>query len=331
MGKKQHTRSKAPASEPAAPPPAAPLTQFGQFRILPVTMPSLLVANEPLSSFANHERPATTPVTVEHHLFIRPHEPRKVSPGLPNGRTLFVVNIPSDATIRHFSRLFRRCGKLESIVWQEGSTVNGVHRSGSQAHVVFEDEEGLERAVALKTRRRVWSDEVDEDASTLAVTPADEDDEGVPSSASAEQRQREQQPQRRGLTKWVAQHFESRPRLAQLQLETDTTLVAFEDAEREARLAIEDQRNVPDEDGFVTVVRGRGRKNTNMDGQGASVSAARPEDLKKLKPKKKELVDFYRFQMRETKRNQLADLRRKFEEDKERIVALRANRRFKPY
>ncbi|KAJ3280214.1 Ribosomal RNA-processing protein 7 A, partial [Borealophlyctis nickersoniae] len=99
----------------------------------------------------------------------------------------------------------------------------------------------------------------------------------------------------------------------------------------QARLAQERARNVPDEDGFVLVTRARGRRNTNADASGATVTAARPEEVKKLKPKKKELVDFYRFQMRESKRNQLADLRRKFEEDKKKIAALKANRRFKPY
>lgn len=42
---------------------------------------------------------------------------------------------------------------------------------------------------------------------------------------------------------------------------------------------------------------------------------------------------FYRFQVRETKRQRLAELRRKFEEDKERLdrlKAARSSRKFKP-
>eukprot|EP00735_Rhodelphis_limneticus_P009131 TRINITY_DN2557_c0_g1::TRINITY_DN2557_c0_g1_i1::g.19345::m.19345 TRINITY_DN2557_c0_g1::TRINITY_DN2557_c0_g1_i1::g.19345 ORF type:complete len:297 (+),score=32.55,sp/Q5RA17/RRP7A_PONAB/55.81/8e-07,RRP7/PF12923.2/1.1e+03,RRP7/PF12923.2/4.5e-11,RRP7/PF12923.2/7.6e-16,DUF2967/PF11179.3/0.0017,Cortex-I_coil/PF09304.5/0.06,Cortex-I_coil/PF09304.5/4.8e+02,PIN_2/PF10130.4/0.15,PIN_2/PF10130.4/1.2e+04 TRINITY_DN2557_c0_g1_i1:28-891(+) len=43
------------------------------------------------------------------------------------------------------------------------------------------------------------------------------------------------------------------------------------------------------------------------------------------------LGDFYRFQKREVKRQELVTLREKFEEDKKRLTALRAERRARPY
>lgn len=75
----------------------------------------------------------------------------------------------------------------------------------------------------------------------------------------------------------------------------------FESEERKAREERERMRNVPDEDGFVTVVRSG--KKTNNDGQGGSVLALKREDAEKLKPKEKKLLDFYRFQIRERKRD----------------------------
>lgn len=75
----------------------------------------------------------------------------------------------------------------------------------------------------------------------------------------------------------------------------------FDDEERSARELKDSIRNVPDEDGFVTVSR-KGRK-TNSDIKGGSVSALRKEDADKLKPKEQGFVDFYRFQMREKKRD----------------------------
>lgn len=266
------------------------LPQFAQFRILPLTVLPVAVTTDPLSSFSYHAMPKTKPLPVFHHLFIRAHETRNGDSSFPKGRTLFVVNIPADASERHFARLFRRCGKIERVVWKDYiGQWSDVHPTGSQAHIVFENEGAVEKAIGMKKRKRVWSDELEQNDET-AVMNDDTDDRKV------------EQP-RIGLAKWLAQHFSSRPNLADLQREVDTSLVAFEDAEREARIAAERLRNVPDEDGFVKVVRGRGRRNTNMDGQGASVTAARPEEVKKLKPKKKELIDFYRFQMRETKRN----------------------------
>jgi len=49
------------------------------------------------------------------------------------------------------------------------------------------------------------------------------------------------------------------------------------------------------------------------------------------KKKKYELVNFYSFQRREAKREQLAKLREKFEEDKARIEKMKAARKFKPW
>ncbi|CAG8817060.1 25808_t:CDS:2, partial [Dentiscutata erythropus] len=73
-----------------------------------------------------------------------------------------------------------------------------------------------------------------------------------------------------------------------------------------------------------------GKRNANTDGT-ITVTAAKPEEIKNLKPKNKELPDFYRFQMRESKRNKHVELRKKFEEDKKKIERLKAARRFKPY
>jgi len=43
-----------------------------------------------------------------------------------------------------------------------------------------------------------------------------------------------------------------------------------------------------------------------------------------------EVVSFYRFQSKDRKEAQLVDLRRKFEEDKLKVAAMKANRKFNP-
>ena len=47
--------------------------------------------------------------------------------------------------------------------------------------------------------------------------------------------------------------------------------------------------------------------------------------------KSTDLKNFYRFQIREDKKNHLLELRQKFEQDKQRIAVLKANRKFKPF
>ncbi|RXN19184.1 ribosomal RNA-processing 7 -like protein [Labeo rohita] len=51
----------------------------------------------------------------------------------------------------------------------------------------------------------------------------------------------------------------------------------------------------------------------------------------KKKKERKELLNFYTWQHRNTQKQHIAELRKKFEEDKQRIAVLRAQRKFRPY
>ncbi len=42
-------------------------------------------------------------------------------------------------------------------------------------------------------------------------------------------------------------------------------------------------------------------------------------------------LKLYPFQMRETQRERLAELRKKFQEDKKRVAIMKAQRKFKPF
>lgn len=79
---------------------------------------------------------------------------------------------------------------------------------------------------------------------------------------------------------------------------------------------------VTDDDGW-TVVTNKGRH----------AGLARTEKNKnKLNDKKmKGLKNFYTFQIRENKMNEIITLRKKHEEDKKRIEAIKKARKFKPY
>jgi ribosomal RNA-processing protein 7 len=52
----------------------------------------------------------------------------------------------------------------------------------------------------------------------------------------------------------------------------------------------------------------------------------------KRKKRKKELnLKLYNFQQREAQRERVAELRKKFQEDRELIASMKANRKFKPF
>jgi ribosomal RNA-processing protein 7 len=52
---------------------------------------------------------------------------------------------------------------------------------------------------------------------------------------------------------------------------------------------------------------------------------------RKRKKKNTELKNFYRFQIRDDKMKQLDVLRKKFEEDKERVTKMKEARKFNPF
>lgn len=120
-----------------------------------------------------------------------------------------------------------------------------------------------------------------------------------------------------GLAKWCSDYAEERKpvkliesTVAEFMADYDTR--KLEDEETKKGL------QEPDDDGWVTVTR----KNPKPIAQGKR---------HRQRKKKKELLNFYQFQLRESKRQQIADLRRKFEEDKQKVAEMKSKRRFKPY
>ena len=137
------------------------LDTFAQFKILELTLPN------------------THPVV--HTLFIRSHQSKKVDDDLPQGRTLFITNLPVDATDAHLARLFRKCGSIEKIYYKNyccsahatlepfqdfcpTTDLRHFHTSGGKAYVVFKQEKSLEKVLQMKKRVRVWSDQLEDDA-----------------------------------------------------------------------------------------------------------------------------------------------------------------------
>ncbi|KAI9598265.1 ribosomal RNA-processing protein 7-domain-containing protein [Syncephalis fuscata] len=240
-------------------------------------------------------------------------------------RILFVLNLPIDTTEADIRHWFRDAGVIESVRFQtiqqynecynitpnnDATLVNQRLRplldAGSYAHVVFLEPLGLQRALAMTSRTRRWRDEATAEKSKTQLAV--------------------------GLERYKLAYTSTRPSSAILSKQADDYIIKHEAQERAKEANLSAMYNVPDADGFVTVVRHH-RKRGNTDGRG-TVKAIRAEEAAKLKEKTgqdKERVDFYRFQHREAKREKLLDLRRKFEQDKERIARMRTNRRFNPY
>ncbi|KAM6555356.1 hypothetical protein CsatB_002375 [Cannabis sativa] len=135
----------------------------------------------------------------------------------------------------------------------------------------------------------------------------------------------------KGMKKWITKYHESRPGLTILQERIDEFITVHEAKleeerkEREARVA---------EGGWTVVTHHKGRKKTTDAESGITVGsvAQAVADNKLAKKKTNEVgLDFYRFQRKESQRNEIMLLQSKFEQDKKKIQQLRAARKFRPY
>ncbi|XP_046447845.1 ribosomal RNA-processing protein 7 homolog A-like [Daphnia pulex] len=243
--------------------------------------------------------------TAGHTLFYKEHAVRNSHPSKPVGKTLFVLNVPPYYTERSIKELFKAAGSVESVCFEEKpsatkeiSNMNSFffqnHIKGFKvAYVVYKNVVSLKAAMKLEWKTSIMSTE--------------------------------EKPIKTGLEKWISQYESSFIDPKALQTEVDTFMSEFDTSkereEEEAKL----KEGQPDDEGWITVTK-------------HSKHAARTEtmekkvmDKEKQKQKDKKLINFYSFQMRETKMEHLTQLRRKFEDDKKRIATMRAARKFKPY
>ncbi|PCH40788.1 hypothetical protein WOLCODRAFT_131531 [Wolfiporia cocos MD-104 SS10] len=306
-----------------------------------------------------------------HILYARAHSGSKKSKRnaqdkdvFPDGRTLFLVNIPPDATEREITLFFKSSGTVEKITLDgDGDTLEDIavdddsededeevdgenipdddeveerprkkrrtrkgkdvapqvvslpstslrtlRRTGRSAHVVFLDESSLSRALSASAKARPWPT-----------------DSSVPT----------------GLAHYRAQYDSLRPPLDAVKAHADTymDLFEYEQAKKKQQSKYRMGEAIVDDDGFTLVVRGGAYGKTLGGGVGVASKRFQAEQAgrgsgrggRKNKKEKKEKDSFYSFQIHEKKRQELLDLKRKWEEDKAKVEKLKQSKKFKPY
>lgn len=340
--------AKTKKAEVASSSTSTSLDQISNFHILPIHMPALTSTS---SAYKN----------IIHYLYFKKHESPKADPKTPKDRTLFVLNVPVDATEDHFRDLFKPYGRIaavhfisrirdtsltkeerehqeelerlerEALAEEEANTgkkgakkgkknakVEDHHHhhhrtlyaSGSHAYVVFLEEQELAKALTMKRKKRSWIDSGSEDTKLTSLGVSSR----MPLTSERIRNENGNDYDQKYSTalsifffffnfvEWIQEYHHKRPAPAALQTKVDDYMDKFERSEYEAEQAALARHNVMDEDGFTLVTSAKGTKGANSDGV-ISIKAVKAEDVKHIKPKKKELQDFYRFQMREAKRD----------------------------
>ncbi|QPG73191.1 hypothetical protein FOA43_000498 [Brettanomyces nanus] len=110
-----------------------------------------------------------------------------------------------------------------------------------------------------------------------------------------------------------------------------SSMKAFEKREHEVEEELKQMTETVDEDGFTVVVGPHRKTKSGIMGSLKTLTDLEHDEKYSKKIKKKEKKDFYRFQIRERKKQEVNDLLKKFKDDQERVRIMREKRRFNPY
>lgn len=123
--------------------------------------------------------------------------------------------------------------------------------------------------------------------------------------------------QRRGLHKYVEQYRASFPGNEVVEQHANDWLVQWQETKEK-----ESKQSDTDADGFTVVKRSKSAHTDHM-----------PQSLKKKRKRMQQAAnvsDIYRHRLKEKRRDEIAELQRKFQADRQRLQELRNARKFKP-
>ncbi|KAF4519350.1 hypothetical protein B566_EDAN011356 [Ephemera danica] len=248
--------------------------------------------------------------TAHHWLYCKEHSVREKHVGKPAGRTLFIINVPPYYTEKCMNKLFNQYGTVTAVYFhknptsslppEETSKIFHVHQTikgFKVAYVVFDSPSCVSAIQKLN-----WSE-------PAVVWDAADKDAPI------------------AIDRWKAEYDARIPDVEELQAEIDSFMEKHDKQVSEEERKLKETEGQPDDEGWITVTR-RGNKPGFARKESVEQRVLAKESKKKAN---KELKNFYQFQIRESKMNNLAELRHKFEEDKKKIAQLRQARKFRPY
>ncbi|XP_055350575.1 ribosomal RNA-processing protein 7 homolog A-like isoform X3 [Paramacrobiotus metropolitanus] len=214
------------------------------------------------------------------------------NPLIPEERTAVLLNIPPYLDKETLSAAFAKFGGVEDIFFLKRLS------SYKTAYVLFRSGKSVKKLIAFCSS---------------------ENDPLVLSTEDA--------PIQSGLSTWIREHRQPLPSVVDMRKEIDVYMDKYDARVEREKLHAKANEGVADEEGWVTVTRvGKKRGVRQVDVMNETTRTAA-----KKKASEKELLNFYKFQKGEGKVKQLTELRRKFEEDKQKIAQMKAMRKFKPY
>ncbi|RAL64082.1 hypothetical protein DID88_003270 [Monilinia fructigena] len=303
-----------------------PTTIGDNYAVLPIAVPST---------------PAY-PVTSIHHIYLRQHAPK--IPTENDSRSLFVTNLPIDSTDVHIRNVFASLigvGRVEDVRFEgerddvtaqkqiEIISQSKKRKRGSEVEIDTNLPQGWDRQLRFKGRTAVvlLVDEKSVESALKAIRKTCKS--GKESKYPIWGAGTEGKVPALGSARYAKRQELRFPDKLAVQRSVEAFMMDFNSKEEERERERKRLRNVPDEDGFVTVVRG-GRTGP---ARNEAAEEKRREMAEKEERRRKELEDagFYRWQGREKRKKEVGELVKRFEEDRKRVEGMREKRgRFRP-
>lgn len=314
MFKSKYTTNMAPISTKAPP-------MVHDFLTLPLRIPAI-------TSF---------PKEAIHYLYLRANAPKVPTENTP--REVFAVNVPIDATELHIRSLFANQlggARIESVAFEGARVGKGISAPVAPVKQGKKRKRGAEEDGEENTAEEVgllpetWDRELHRSGGTAVITFVDK-----PSADLALKEAKRAIKNKTGITwgvelgskvpplgsaRYLTRHSLRYPDHSALQSSVDAFMTAFAAQEEARTKMLARQRAEPDEDGFITVTRG-GRNGPAKEDE----TKAKEEELRR-REKNRIKEDFYRFQVREKKKEQAKDLVKAFEEDQRKVDEMKRRR-----
>ncbi|XP_070503656.1 ribosomal RNA-processing protein 7 homolog A isoform X1 [Chironomus tepperi] len=239
-----------------------------------------------------------------HQIFMKKYRSDKKSSNKPAGKTLLVLNIPPYVTKESLMDVFNVIEDVDTITLiddysNEHKTKYNIPSKFFNDKIPFKFLIGF---VVFKKSSSLDTILTLSDLPPMNETPA-------------------------GIEKWTVEHNKKIININDMQSEIDEYMKHFD------KIVDNNQDNTEaDEDGWIQV----GKKGHYAGFKQSETVVHRLEEKlqyqrKKAKKNLQQISGIYAFEARENKKQELIELRKKFEEDKSKLQAMKQNRKFKPY
>jgi len=253
-----------------------------------------------------------------HQVLFKPHNVRVDESSKPRERTLFCANIPPWATTDALKKIFQLNGNIENIYYQLQPSVGpaptpvpekeifksealldpySVESGFKYAYIIFEKKQGVRNSMEKMDLSKIYAAMSDDSSSEIT-----------------------------GVKFWNKSYNELWVNESKVSEQIEEYMKDYDANVAEAKKKNEELEE-PDDDGWITVAKVDRRpktKEANNKGHSKNKKGRR-------KKKKLELQNFYSHQIKEEKLNKIQMLRKKFEQDKQKIAKMKSERKFRPF